>query len=82
MVSLSSLSSREIAPQNGNSYINHDEISVVQQVVPHLLEARPWAKIAVLTFYKGQFDELMKHTSQFSALQVSRLQLSFMLCVS
>jgi hypothetical protein len=74
--------SRETTPQKSKSYINHDEISVVQQVVPHLLEARPWAKIAVLTFYKGQFDELMKHTSQFSALQVSRLQLSFMLCVS
>ena len=77
------IESREIAPQNGNSYINHDEISVVQQVASYLLElARPWAKIAVFTFYKGRLDELMKRTSPFSALRGSSLTPSFMLCVS
>ena len=75
--------SRETTPQKSKSYINHDEISVVQQVASYLLElARPWAKIAVFTFYKGRLDELMKRTSPFSALRGSSFTPSFMLCVS
>jgi hypothetical protein len=49
------IESRGTTPQNGKSYINHDEISVVQQVATYLLEARPLAKIAVHTFTRVEW---------------------------
>jgi superfamily I DNA and/or RNA helicase len=52
----------EVMRPQTTSYVNDEEIKVVQQVVTTLRERHPSATIAVLTFYKGQLDELMRAT--------------------
>ena len=48
--------SMECSPARSTSFINMEEVSAVQHVVARLRETRPWASIAVLTFYKGQLQ--------------------------
>ena len=48
--------STECSPARSTSFINMEEVSAVQHVVARLRETRPWASIAVLTFYKGQLQ--------------------------
>lgn len=52
----------ETIPPKTKSFVNYDEISVVQRVVTKLRERYPTVTIAVLTFYKGQLQEMMRAT--------------------
>mmetsp|Transcript_28537 Transcript_28537/g.45829 ORF Transcript_28537/g.45829 Transcript_28537/m.45829 type:complete len:1349 (-) Transcript_28537:902-4948(-) len=52
----------EFSPGAKRSYVNHDEIAAVLQVVTRLREEHPCASISVLTFYQGQLQELMRAT--------------------
>ena len=58
----------ECVPPKSKSYVNYEEVEVVQQVATTLRERHPDATIAVLTFYKGQLQELMRATP--ASLQV------------
>lgn len=57
-----SVQGTEVMRPKSTSFVNHEEIKVVQQVVTNLREKHPRATIAILTFYKGQLEELMRST--------------------
>ena len=62
------------SPGKTKSYVNYDEISVVQHVTARLRETSPWASIAVLTFYKGQHQQLMKNIPHSLRVEVAVLE--------
>jgi len=66
-----SVHSNETIPPKTKSYVNYDEITAVQQVATKLREKHPSASIAILTFYKGQLQEMMRSTP--AALQAEVL---------
>eukprot|EP00961_Rhodomonas_salina_P249712 3375400-Rhodomonas_salina.1 len=52
----------ETVPPKTKSYVNWEEISVATAVATRLRQKHPDATIAILTFYKGQLQELMRAT--------------------
>jgi len=52
----------ETVPPKTKSYVNYDEIAAVQRVATKLREKHPSASVAILTFYKGQLQEMMRAT--------------------
>jgi superfamily I DNA and/or RNA helicase len=74
------IESIETTPQKSKSYVNHGEISAVEHVASRLLEEKPWAKIAVLTFYKAQFQELVQASSLLQ-IEVFHAMCFLQLCI-
>ena len=57
-------------PPKTKSYVNYEEIDAVQRVATFLREKHATATIAVLTFYKGQLQELMRATPAALGVEV------------
>jgi regulator of nonsense transcripts 1 len=60
----------EAVPPKTKSYVNYEEIDAVQRVATFLREKHATATIAVLTFYKGQLQELMRATPAALGVEV------------
>lgn len=60
----------EVVPPKTKSYVNYEEIDAVQRVATFLREKHATATIAVLTFYKGQLQELMRATPAALGVEV------------
>jgi len=66
-----SVNGSETIALTNKSFVNHNEINAVKGVLAKLRERHPDASIAVLTFYKGQLEEMMRATP--ASLQVEIL---------